>query len=175
MTIRPEMEPQRHLIDFSDAIENGFWEDAEARILSALQQIASQLASSGQVARRLFSMNGIQGFEFIDVVRRRYDVVLMNPPFGAASRGAQQYIENSYPRTKSDLLSAFVERGLELLHTGGFLGAITSRTCFFLSSFQSWREDVLLKETQPIIVADFGDGVLEAMVETAAYVVERTR
>jgi hypothetical protein len=53
------------------------------------------------------------------------------------------------------------------------LGAITSRTGFFLSSFQKWREDVLLREARPIVFVDLGYGVLDtAMVETAAYCVE---
>jgi len=51
------------------------------------------------------------------------------------------------PCTKNDLYAAFVERGLELLAGNGLLGAITSRTGFFLSSLQRWREEILLKET----------------------------
>ena len=64
----------------------------------------------------------------------------------------------------------WVERGIELLHPRGLLGAITSRTGFFLSSFQKWREEVLLREALPTVFADLGYGVLDtAMVETAAY------
>lgn len=75
-----------------------------------------------------------------------------------------------YPRTKNDVYAAFVERGIELLVPGGMLGAITSRTGFFLSSFQKWREEILLKEAPPVVFADLGAGVLDsAMVETAAY------
>ena len=61
----------------------------------------------------------------------------MNPPFGAASLAAKKEFEKAYPRTKNDIFAAFVERGIELLHPHGLLGAITSRTGFFLSSFQS--------------------------------------
>ena len=50
------------------------------------------------------------------------------------------------------------------------LGAITSRTGFFLSSFQKWREEILLKEAPPVVFADLGHGVMDAaMVEAAAY------
>jgi hypothetical protein len=103
-------------------------------------------------------------------------VVLMNPPFGAPSLGSKDYIIRNYPRTKNDLYSAFVERGLELLHPWGYLGAISNRTGFFLKSFQAWREEILLKETQVIAVADLGYGVLDtAMVETAAYVIQKVK
>ena len=59
----------------------------------------------------------------------------MNPPFGDASKTGKAIIEKQYPRTKNDLYAAFVERGLNRLHNAGVLGAITSRTGFFLSSF----------------------------------------
>ena len=100
----------------------------------------------------------------------------MNPPFGACSLPAKKEFEKSYPRTKNDLYAAFVERGIELLHPHGLLGAITSRTGFFLSSFQKWREEILLKEAPPVVFADLGYGVLDgAMVEVAAYCLESQR
>jgi hypothetical protein len=53
------------------------------------------------------------------------------------------------------------------------LGAITSRTGFFLSSFTKWREEILLKEARPTVFADLGYGVMDsAMVEAAAYCLE---
>jgi len=100
----------------------------------------------------------------------------MNPPFGEPSLPSKAYIEKRYPRTKNDIYAAFVERGLQLLHPHGRLGAITSRTGFFLTSFQKWREDILLGEARPIALADLGYGVLDtAMVETAAYVLEKEK
>jgi hypothetical protein len=64
-----------------------------------------------------------------------------------------------------------VERGLELLRPGSRLGAITSRTGFFLSSYRKQREEVVLGMTHPEVMADLGHGVMDdAMVEAAAYV-----
>jgi type I restriction-modification system DNA methylase subunit len=110
----------------------------------------------------------------MDILREPFTIVWMNPPFGAASKGARAYIEVNYPRTKNDLYAAFVERGLELLEPRGMLGAITSRTGFFLTSFRQWREELLIPKTHIHAVVDLGYGVLDtAMVETAAYVVEK--
>ena len=73
------------------------------------------------------------------------------------------------------MYTAFVERGVELLASRGRVGAITSRAGFFLSSFQKWREEILLKEAPPSVVADLGYGVLDsAVVEVAAYCLEKT-
>ena len=148
----------------------GFWSTADDRIVDALSQFAESVAGSAGVDRRLFAGDAAQGVAFIELLRKRFDVVLMNPPFGAGSLAAKEELASSYPRTKNDIYAAFVERGIELLVSGGMLGAITSRTGFFLSSFQRWREEILLKEAPPVVFADLGAGVLDsAMVETAAY------
>ena len=98
----------------------------------------------------------------------------MNPPFGEGSEVSKRYITAAYPRTKNDVFAAFIERWLASLNMSATLGAITSRTGFFISSFQKWREEVLLREAPPTVFADLGYGVLDAaMVETAAYCLER--
>lgn len=166
-------------MDLSGIRDESFWEGVEQDVLRALEQYArtaveTDTAIPRAVTRQLFSHDAIQGFAFVDVLQQPFDVVLMNPPFGAPSLGSKDYLTRAYPRTRNDLYAAFVERGLELLRTGGLLGAITSRTGFFLKSFQQWREEILLKESRVVALADLGYGVLDtAMVETAAYVLEK--
>jgi 23S rRNA G2445 N2-methylase RlmL len=156
---------------FDGAAESDtFWDTADQRILDALSRFVQDTSGASGVRRRLFAEDASQGVAFIELMRKRFDVVLMNPPFGAGSLAAKKELASSYPRTKNDVYAAFVERGIELLVPGGMLGAITSRTGFFLSSFQKWREEILLKEAPPVVFADLGAGVLDsAMVETAAY------
>ncbi len=168
----PVFEPSTRQLgfDLSGISEASFFDSAEERIVAALATYAAQAPATMTVRRHLFAEDAAQGIAFIDLIRQRYDVVVMNPPFGAASLAAKREFEAAYPRTKNDLYAAFVERGIELLHPGGYLGAITSRTGFFLSSFQRWREEVLLQEAPPTVFADLGQGVLDsAMVEVAAY------
>lgn len=150
------------------------WENAEETLLGALREYAARPGSEAY-ARRLFSEDTARGLAFIDLSRTKFDVVLMNPPFGASSVNAKEYIGKTWPRSKNDLYAAFVERGLSLLVARGKLGAITSRTGFFLTLFKKWREEVLLAESEPLLVADLGHGVLDAMVETAAYCLEARR
>ncbi|TVQ85663.1 MAG: TIGR04255 family protein [Chromatiaceae bacterium] len=45
--------------------------------------------------------------------------------------------------------------------SGGRLGAITSRTCCFLSSFQKWREEIVLGVAPPVVIAGPRQGLLE--------------
>jgi hypothetical protein len=147
----------------------------EARIRAALANFVTASSTLSGTRRRLFADDAAQGVGLLETAEKKFDVVLMNPPFGAGSNRAKKNFEKAYPRTKNDVYAAFVERGIGLLHPKARLGAITSRTGFFLSSFQKWREDVLLKSAPPVVFADLGAGVLDsAMVETAAYCLERS-
>ncbi len=161
--------------DLSGVSDERFFDTADERILAVLADFAAQASGAQSVRRQLFADDASQGIAFIELCRKRFDVVLMNPPFGAASLAAKKEFETAYARTKNDVYAAFVERGIELLHPGGLLGAITSRTGFFLSSFQKWREEILLKRAPPIVIADLGPGVMDnANVEAAAYCLRRT-
>jgi 23S rRNA G2445 N2-methylase RlmL len=171
------MEPVRKQgeLDLSGIEDDGFFHKAEDLIDKALCAFAEAAIGGAGVRRRLFADDATYGIAFIELLRAHFDVVLMNPPFGAGSLIAKEHFEESYPRTKNDVYAAFVERGIQLLHTNGLLGAITSRTGFFLSSFQKWREEIVLKEARPVVFADLGYGVLDsAMVEVAAYCLEKT-
>ncbi|WP_295444816.1 SAM-dependent methyltransferase [uncultured Thiodictyon sp.] len=147
-----------------------FWDQAEGLIYAARHAYAERAERGGGYQRRLFAEDAARGFAFIDIYRQGYDVVLMNPPFGAFPEHVRPWAQSAYPRTRNDIYAAFIERGIGLLRTGGYLGAITSRTGFFLTSFQRWREEILLQEALPTVVADLGHGVMDdAMVEAAAY------
>jgi hypothetical protein len=173
LDIPPRLEHDK--LDLSGVTDEAVFQETEDRILEALRSFAVS-AGGADARRRLFAGDAAQGVALIDLVRTRFDVVLMNPPFGAPSLAAKKEFEKAYPRTKNDIYAAFVERGIQLLHSSGLLGAITSRTGFFLSSFQKWREEILLKDAPPIVFADLGSGVMDAaMVEAAAYCVEKGR
>ena len=148
------------------------WQKAEARLQEALTEFARAARSTYQ--GRLFAEDALQGLRMIDHSRELFDVVVMNPPFGAMTGGTKSEMTAAYPNSKNDLLAIFVERGLQLMRAGSRLGAITSRTCFYLSSFQKWREEIVLGIALPEVVADLGLGVMDdAWVEAAAYTLEK--
>jgi hypothetical protein len=154
------------------AEEQESWEQAEARLRTALVEFAQAAKSTYQ--GQLFAQDALEGLRLIDLCREMFDVVVMNPPFGALTRNTKILLSQEYPSSKNDLLAIFVERGVALLNKSGFLGAITSRNGFFLSSYSSWRKDVILARTNVNVFADLGHGVMDdAVVEAAAYVLEK--
>ena len=148
------------------------WQKAEARLHGALTEFARAARSTYQ--GRLFAEDALQGLRMIDLCRELFDVTVMNPPFGALATGTKAQLGKAYPTSKNDLLAIFVERGLDLMRKGSRIGAITSRTALFLSSYSNWREQVVLNKARPEVMADLGFGVMDdAMVEAAAYVLEK--
>ncbi len=172
-TTRPKQQELR--FDVKGITDKRFWEQAEDRILDALREYA-ELAENGlAVRRRFFAEDAARGFAFIDLCRKRYDVVLMNPPFGGIVSTVGNYVSSTYPSTKNDVYAAFIERGLNILFDHGMVGAITSRTGFFLSSLESFR-NLITRTSMLRCLADLGHGVLDsAMVKTASYVLEKAK
>ena len=144
-----------------------FWTWAETLVLAALAQYAEQ-ATSDSYVRRLFAADAARGFAFIDVCRKRYDVALMNPPFGSPPKrveSAGKYLLD----TPVNLYSAFVLMALERSILAGAIGAITDRTFVLLPSFLSYRDRLL--KAGLVGMADLDWGVLDdAQVATCAYV-----
>jgi hypothetical protein len=149
-----------------------FWNKAETLVYQALAEYATTAGGVGIARRKLFAEDAVQGFAFADLISKRFDVALMNPPFGEATNKIQVPIERDIPEGANDIYAAFVSRTSRLLSGDGTLGAITSRAFFVGRDLRLYR-DVLLKQdgARLGLIADLGGGVLDtAMVETAAYV-----
>ena len=155
------------------SLAKDFWVNIEDRVYASLRDYAKQAEFSSGLQRRLFAEDAAQGFAFIDVCRKRYDVALMNPPFGRRSEPSGDYFDRKHGPFKADMGLAFVDRFSHRLVEGGQLGALTSRTFLAGGSFAEWRHDALLSARPVRVLLDLGIGVLDdALVETCAYVVQ---
>jgi hypothetical protein len=173
-TERGPRQPQ--LFDVSEITEEQFWNEAEGMVVDALRDYAAHATNGGRLRRQLFAEDAGHGFAFVDMCQKRFDVVLMNPPFGQPSLGASRYTDEGYSDSKAELYAAFVRRGVSLLIPTGILGAITSRLALFSSTLEHWRREYLLGESHLLHLADLGHGVLDdAAVEAVAYTIERNR
>jgi hypothetical protein len=159
-------------LDLSGVTDEQFWERAEQKIYDALDTYAQLAGNNLEIQRRLFSEDTAQGFAFIDLCRKRYDVWVMNPPFGAVTKAYQQLFAAAYPSGKADMACAFVERAMSRMLPGGRVGVLMTRTPFFLSSFSEWRIEKIIERGGLQVFADLGYGVLDAMVETCAFVLQ---
>ncbi|HQO64937.1 MAG TPA: hypothetical protein PK528_15115, partial [Syntrophorhabdus sp.] len=161
-------------LDVSGISDESFWETAEERIYFALKEYAEK-ADSASYQRRLFADDAARGFAFIDLCRKRYDVVVMNPPFGDSTQQLVAFLEHSFPYANLDLAACFLDNGIRMSVECGIIGAITARSLYFLSSFERFRRNQLLKENSFVFFADLGAGVLDAFIDVALIVVEHKK
>ena len=152
--------------------EQESWRQAEARLREALINFSHAAKSTYQ--SRLFAQDALDGLRLIDLAREKFDVLVMNPPFGEPARSTKGYLEETLPRSKGNILTHFIDRATQLVRPSGRIGAIVSRTCFFLQSFSAFRKSVLAEDLVLESFVDLGHGVLDAMVETAAATWERS-
>jgi hypothetical protein len=151
-------------------ITKDFFDTAEEEVLKALKSFSENAEGEHAFQKLLFAEDTARGFAFIELCRKRYDVIVMNPPFGAASQNSKKYLDINYSLSKFDLASVFIDRTFELMCSNGNIGSITTRALFFLQTFSRWRAKCLLEENFIKYFVDLGGGVLDAMVETACYV-----
>ena len=153
--------------------EQETWQKAEERLRRALVEFSEEAGATYQ--SRLFAQDALQGLRMIDLCRVVFDVVVMNPPFGQATKRFSGFYKENYPDSSSEELAAtFFTRAAELLRIGGFIGEISSRTIFYLYSLKGWRCNTLFDQAPLNIFVDLGGGELDdAVNETAAYVAKK--
>ncbi|MFM8475219.1 MAG: Eco57I restriction-modification methylase domain-containing protein, partial [Planctomycetaceae bacterium] len=137
-----------------------FWQAAEQRIYDALEVYAAQAETGGVFQRRLFADDAAQGFAFIELCRKRYDVVVMNPPFGDTTESSLAYLNVAYNWRSKNLLCAFASRGRELAVSSA-VGAITDATWLKKADYDDFRRFMLSKDNNLNAISDLGWGVLD--------------
>ncbi|MBQ6518175.1 MAG: BREX-1 system adenine-specific DNA-methyltransferase PglX [Anaerolineaceae bacterium] len=74
---------------------------------------------------------------------QRYHVVVSNPPYmnqKGMNAKLSVFLKNNYPKSSSDLYSAMISRGMEMIFPRYFLAMITMESWMFLSSYEEFRE-----------------------------------
>ena len=148
-----------------------FFEEIAERLQTALQELSSRLSEEEGYENALFSEDATRGFAFIELCQKRFDCIVMNPPFGEGSEHTSQYLNDNYPAWSKNLVCAFFDRMQEMLDDEGKLGAIFDRTVMIKSSYEAFRRRNLCGFITAC--ADTGWGVLDASVETSTLVLNK--
>ncbi len=161
--------------DFTGVTRDSFWTQAEEKIFESLREYANEVQESeGLARRRLFAEDAAQGFAFIDLCRHRFDVTLMNPPFGTPPDVVKSTLKSAYKNFSGNLLCAFVTRSLHLLENSGLIGCITDATWLQKTSYESFRREILSDDYAFSILVDLGWGVLDgAQVATCMQTIQK--
>ncbi len=84
------------------------------------------------------------------LLTQQYTAVVANPPYmGQKNMNGElkNYINDNYPKSKSDLFAVFMEVALNLAYKQGLMGMINQHSWMFLSSYEKLRETILQEHT----------------------------
>lgn len=148
-----------------------FFAELSDTLRTHIAELSEHMSENEGYENALFSEDAARGLAFIDLCMRRFDVIVMNPPFGEGSEASSPYLDKNYISWCKNLVCAFFDRMQEMLTEGGKLGAIFDRTVMIKSSYEDFRKKNLCGYIS--FCADTGWDVLEANVETSTLVVEK--
>jgi len=143
-------------------------------MLGELREFEQEAIEAQDMGRLLFATEVEKSVGLLALLSEKYDVVLMNPPYGDMPAKTKEYLRKYYPKTHFDYYAAFIEQTIDLAQDRGYVGAITGRTFMFLRWYQ-WVRQVLFKERAPLqLVWDLGFGVLDvAIARWAAFTAQK--
>ena len=109
------------------------------------------------------------------VLAQKYHVTTTNPPYmgGSGMSGKlTDYLRNTYPDSKTDLYSVFIERCGYATKKNGFRAMITQHGWMFLSSFEKLRS--IIERSDIVCMAHLGarafDEISGEVVQTTTFV-----
>lgn len=143
----------------------------QQELLAAIEDAAAQVG--GDPTERLFAEDTARGLKLLQILSHHFDVVVMNPPYGAFVPKVKDFVKAAYPLTANDIYAAFIDRATQLTEPEGYVGALISATFVNLKTFEKLRTEILLKRNPLIVMLDLGFGILDdATVEAAAVVLQ---
>jgi len=131
------------------------------QMLEVLKEFEREATEKRDMGTLLFATEAEKSIGILALLSEKYDVVLMNPPYGDMPSATKDYLRKHYPRTYFDYYAAFIEQTINLARQNGLIGMITSRTFMFLRWFETLRKDILWHDAIPELLLEFGLGVLD--------------
>ncbi|OZI05704.1 SAM-dependent methyltransferase [Siphonobacter sp. BAB-5385] len=120
-----------------------------ATVLGSLIRISQEEANAKTIYEGSLFAEGEQYLKHLyNLLSTKYDVVVTNPPYISSSRmegSLKQYVEKTWPETKSDLFATFILRCLEFCKEDGFTGYMTPFVWMFISSYEKLRSTLINK------------------------------
>ena len=99
--------------------KEAFFSEIKERLQIALQQLSMKLSEEEGYENALFTEDATRGFAFIELCQKRFDCIIMNPPFGEGSENTSKYLDDNYGTWCDNLVCAFFDRMHEMLNDAG--------------------------------------------------------
>lgn len=180
LALVPDLADHAKLLDaMKHADECGSLFKPEAKDMDAIDEALGRLQESND----LFADSARSKLEQMrancEPLARTYDVVVANPPYMGGknmNKWLADWTKKTYPDSKRDLCTCFIERGFTLANPEGYSAMITMQSWMFLSNAEALRSK-LLKAFSIETMAHLGtrafDSIGGEVVSTTATVFKR--
>ena len=125
-----------------EAAEDEYWGILSAQIIQGLDHFVREQAEAG-ADLTFFADEAVKGLRLAELMLRKYDVVVTNPPYssrGNLNQALVDYLDSDYKDAKGDLYAAFIQRcGEWVAEDGGRVGMITQQSFMFIPTFEKLR------------------------------------
>jgi len=115
------------------------------------------------------SANGL--LRALDLLRRRYHIVVTNPPFLLVAKAGDvvgQFCRKYHPEARKDLATCFVERCRAFAREGGLYALVNPQNWLFLTGDRKLREK-MLRQQRWLAVARLGEHAFESPQAAGAF------
>ncbi|WP_308581070.1 BREX-1 system adenine-specific DNA-methyltransferase PglX [uncultured Parolsenella sp.] len=116
-----------------------------------MNAIRAELASRAGDLFAAATKDGLEGaLEACEALRRRFDVVVANPPYmGSSSFNPfmSGWVKKNYPDVKSDLFSSFIVRIMSFANPHGEVGIMCPFVWMFIGSYEKLRNLLIDEKT----------------------------
>ncbi len=163
--------PEQQELPFEKVTDVQFWDGLTRRFLRILDVFLKRTRQ--EMRERLFATDLQRVIVFLDLCRKRYDVVATNPPYmGSKNMGKElkEYVQRVYPLGKRDLYAAFIQRNRDWTEERGIVAMVTQQSWMFLRSFMKMREGIL-KENCIQTLLHLGEHAFDDPAAAGAFVV----
>jgi hypothetical protein len=156
------------------------WSKRRRHFVTELRKSFNREAGEPDLGRHLFGAEAARGLDLLQVLGRRYDVVVTNPPYagnGNLDHKLKMLVDHDYSAGKRDLYGAFILRCREFASGGARVGMVTRDGWITQVGFKALREQ-LLHQNRIAGIAHLGSRAFEEIggdvVSAIAFVVVMT-
>jgi type II restriction/modification system DNA methylase subunit YeeA len=152
--------------------------EAEIQTVRKHIQSSKSIIQNSDLMVSALHLKVMRVFEQAEALTQRYHVVVANPPYmgnGAMNPALKKFVEDYYELYKSDLFSAFIERGLLLTHSNGRAGFMSPFVWMFVGSYEDLRARLTDSATLKSLVQLEYSGFADATVPICCFVALNAR
>lgn len=156
--------------------KSSMWQFENVDTIGSLLQIDPKECAKIQVESGLFGSRQQLLKTQAEYLSQKYHCVVTNPPY--LGKGfcdeLKNYVNTTFPNSKSDLYAAFIECLSDKVIANGYTGLVTMESWMFLSSYENLRK-YLIENKTIINLSHFDWNIMRIAFGTVAFVLQNKK